>query len=95
LANVNEEEQGVAPLERLRKYIERLGASKKESKSGRGHAFLNGRYLALDDVSTTMFACVLVKGMLTIRLEFHPRFAERSYFTNAMASTKGPVLTLL
>ncbi|KXN87330.1 UDP-glucose:glycoprotein glucosyltransferase [Leucoagaricus sp. SymC.cos] len=49
LESVNEEEQGAAPVEKLRKYIERLGGSKKESTSGRGHAFLNGRYLTLDE----------------------------------------------
>ncbi|KAF5357223.1 hypothetical protein D9756_006756 [Leucocoprinus leucothites] len=49
LANVNEEERCAAPLEKIRQYVERLGASKKESESGRGHAFFNGRYLALDD----------------------------------------------
>lgn len=48
---MNEEEQGVAPLEKIKKYIERLGASKKESTSGRGHVFFNGRYLPLDGVS--------------------------------------------
>lgn len=48
------EGEGVAPLDKVAKYIERLGGSKKESKSGKGHGFFNGRYLPMDDVSSRL-----------------------------------------
>ncbi|KAF9447216.1 glycosyltransferase family 24 protein [Macrolepiota fuliginosa MF-IS2] len=46
---IEEEGEGAMPLGKIRKYEVRLGTSKKESKTGRGHAFFNGRYLSLDD----------------------------------------------
>jgi UDP-glucose:glycoprotein glucosyltransferase len=39
------------PVDKITRYVERLSAGTKQSATGRGHVFFNGKPLVLDDVN--------------------------------------------
>lgn len=83
----------MAPIEKIQKYIERLGASKKESTSGRGHAFFNGRYLALDDVSLLFLSSEMME-LSYMRVSFAwigfpSRVTSSGWTANAVVAREG------
>jgi hypothetical protein len=49
------------PVDKISHYVERLSAGAKQSASGRGHVFFNGKPLALDDVNIFLFIFVSYK----------------------------------
>lgn len=48
------------PTDKITRYVERLGAGTKQSASGRGHVFFNGKPLPLNAVSVSLlYLCMM------------------------------------